>query len=226
MIRHGQSIWNRDNLFSGWMDVDLSEQGIREAREGGHVLKEHGFEFDLAYTSVLKRAINTLLIVLAELDQSWIPVRKSWRLNERHYGGLTGLNKAETREKFGDEQFQKWRRGYATPPPEMNDELFGKISDDRRYRDLEADQIPRTESLKTTLERVMPYWEGEISKEIASGKCILISAHGNSLRAIIKHLDGISDEDIEHLDIPTGNPLVYELDDDLRPIRRYYLKEE
>jgi len=222
-MRHGESTWNLDNRFTGWTDVDLTEKGIAEARNAGKLLKEAGFAFDMAYTSVLKRAIRTLWCTLDEMDQMWIPVTHSWRLNERHYGALQGLNKAETAAKYGDEQVLVWRRSYDVPPMALEPTDPRTSFDDPRYADVPRDQIPRTECLKDTVERVMPYWHESIAPAIRSGRRILISAHGNSLRALIKSLDNISDADIVGLNIPNGQPLVYELDADLKPIRSYYL---
>ena len=225
MLRHGQSIWNLENRFTGWYDVDLTDQGRDEARAAGELLRAHGFRFDIAYTSVLKRAIRTLWIALDELDAMWIPVIKDWRLNERHYGALTGLNKAETAEKYGDEQVHVWRRSYATPPPalEADDERHPRF--DPRYAGLPADQLPGTESLETTLQRVLPYWEADIAPALKQHDTVLIAAHGNSLRALIKHLQGISDEEITSVEIPTGQPLVFELDDSLQVSEEYYLRD-
>lgn len=223
LIRHGESVWNKLNLFTGWTDVDLSEKGLQEALEGGKVLKEEGFTFDIAYTSVLKRAIKTLNIVLDQMDLDWIPVVKNWRLNERHYGALQGLNKAETAEKYGKEQVLEWRRSFDTPPPsleETDDRYPGK---DPRYADLTKDELPLTESLKLTIDRFLPYWHETIAPTIKSGKKVVVAAHGNSLRALVKYLDNISEEEIVGLNIPTGVPLVYELDEDLKPIKHYYL---
>jgi len=223
LVRHGESDWNKQNRFTGWTDVDLSEKGREEAREGGQVLKREGFTFDVAYTSVLKRAIRTLWSVLDEMDLMWIPVYRSWRLNERHYGALQGLNKAETAEKFGEAQVKIWRRSYDIPPPalEESDERFpGR---DPRYASLSKQELPLTECLKDTVARFMPLWQDTIAPEIRKGKKVLIAAHGNSLRALVKYLDNISEAEIVELNIPTGMPLVYELDDDLKPIRHYYL---
>ena len=225
-MRHGESTWNLENRFTGWTDVDLTEKGINEARTAGRVLREAGFRFDVAYTSVLKRAIRTLWLALDEMDQMYLPIKNDWRLNERHYGALQGLDKAETAAKFGDEQVLVWRRSYDTPPPAL------EASDDRvsfsdpRYAGLDKSQIPLTECLKDTVARVMPAWNEEIAPAIRAGKNILISAHGNSLRAIIKMLDNISDTDIVGLNIPNGQPLVYELDENLKPIRHYYLGDQ
>jgi len=223
LIRHGESTWNRENRFTGWTDVDLTEQGKAEAKLAGEVLKAEGFVFDLAFTSVLKRAIRTLWIVLDELDLMWIPVEHSWRLNERHYGALQGLNKAETAAKYGDAQVKTWRRSYDTPPPaiETNDQRYP--GHDPRYRNLPESDLPRTECLKDTVARMLPYWHEAIAPAIVAGKRVIVAAHGNSLRALVKHLDHISDEDILELNIPTGVPLVYELDSEMKPIRHYYL---
>ena len=223
LLRHGQSTWNLENRFTGWTDVDLSEQGRREATEAGRLLREEGFEFDLIYTSVLKRAIRTLWIALDQMDQMWVPVVRHWRLNERHYGALQGLNKAETAEKHGAEQVKIWRRSYSTPPPalEETDERYpGK---ERCYADLSKEELPLTESLKCTVARFVPYWEETIAPQVKAGTRVLIAAHGNSLRALVKYLDGISEEKIVGLNIPTGIPLVYELDENLKPIKNYYL---
>jgi 2,3-bisphosphoglycerate-dependent phosphoglycerate mutase len=223
LLRHGESTWNRENRFTGWTDVDLSEQGREEAKAGGRALRERGFNFDVAFTSVLKRAIRTLWIVLDEMDLMWIPVTRSWRLNERHYGALQGLNKAETARQFGEDQVKVWRRSYDIRPPalEPSDDRFpGK---DRRYADLRDDQLPRTECLKDTVERFLPYWHETIAPVIRAGQRVLIAAHGNSLRALVKYLDNVSDRDIVELNIPTGLPLVYELDAELKPIRSEYL---
>nr|WP_250209941.1 2,3-diphosphoglycerate-dependent phosphoglycerate mutase [Listeria seeligeri] len=223
LIRHGQSEWNKLNLFTGWHDVDLSEEGVIEAKTAGKRIKEAGLEFDVAFTSVLTRAIKTLNYVLEESDQMWLPVNKSWRLNERHYGALQGLNKQETAEKYGEDQVQKWRRSYDTLPPllEENDERQAK--NDRRYQLLDTHAIPSGENLKVTLERVIPYWMDTIAPEIKEGKRVVIAAHGNSLRALVKFLEGISDDEIMELEIPTGVPLVYELNDELKPVNKYYL---
>eukprot|EP00026_Physarum_polycephalum_P013268 Phypoly_transcript_13649.p1 GENE.Phypoly_transcript_13649~~Phypoly_transcript_13649.p1 ORF type:complete len:253 (+),score=53.32 Phypoly_transcript_13649:268-1026(+) len=226
LVRHGESVWNKENRFTGWHDVDLSEKGVQEAHLGGKMLKDKGFHFDLAYTSVLKRAIRTLNIVLGELDQEWIPVQKSWRLNERMYGGLQGLNKAETAAKHGEEQVQVWRRSYDIPPPTVEESDERYPGHDPRYKDLPKDDIPKTECLKDTVARFLPYWQVEIAPQIKAGKRVLIAAHGNSLRALVKYLDNMSDKDIVALDIPTGIPLVYELDENLHPIKHYYLADE
>ncbi len=223
LLRHGESIWNKENLFTGWHDVDLSEQGKVEAKRAGELLKAEGFTFDVAYTSVLKRAIRTAWMALDELDLLWIPVDRSWRLNERHYGALQGLNKAQTAAKFGDEQVLVWRRSYDVPPPALEESDPRYPGSDPRYADLTKDELPRTECLKDTVARFLPYWEQTIVPTVKSGKKVLIAAHGNSLRALVKHLDGISDEEIVGLNIPTGVPLVYELDAALKPIKSYYL---
>ncbi|MBC2318064.1 2,3-diphosphoglycerate-dependent phosphoglycerate mutase [Listeria booriae] len=225
LIRHGQSEWNKLNLFTGWHDVDLSEEGVEEAKRAGQLVKEAGLEFDVAFTSVLTRAIKTLDYTLEGSEQLWVPVHKSWRLNERHYGALQGLNKQETADKYGADQVQLWRRSYDTLPPllEDNDERLAK--NDRRYQLLDTSAIPSGENLKVTLERVIPYWMDTIAPEIKSGKRVVIAAHGNSLRALVKFLEDISDDDIMELEIPTGVPLVYELDEDLKPTNKYYLGE-
>jgi len=223
LLRHGESDWNRENRFTGWTDVDLSTTGIAEARRAGKSLLEQGFTFDVAYTSVLKRAIRTLWIVLDEMDLMWIPVYRSWRLNERHYGALQGLNKAETAAQHGEAQVKIWRRSYDIRPPalEPTDPRFpGR---DRRYADIADRELPRTECLKDTVVRFLPYWQETISPAIRAGRRVIIAAHGNSLRALVKHLDGVSDEDITELNIPTGMPLLYELDDNLRPLRHEYI---
>jgi 2,3-bisphosphoglycerate-dependent phosphoglycerate mutase len=223
LLRHGESEWNKENRFTGWTDVDLSEKGRTEASAAGKLLKEAGFKFDLAYTSVLKRAIRTLWLALDEMNQLWIPVYKIWRLNERHYGALQGLNKAETAQKYGDEQVHIWRRSYDIQPPALtaDDERFpGK---DPRYGGLTKDELPLTECLKDTVARFLPFWHDTVAPAIKSGKQIIIAAHGNSLRALVKYLDNVSDEEITELNIPTGVPLVYELDKDLKPIKHYYL---
>jgi len=223
LLRHGESTWNRENRFTGWTDVDLSEKGMEEARNSGKLMKEAGFEFDLAYVSVLKRALKTLWLALEEMDQLWIPWIKSWRLNERHYGALQGLNKAETAALHGDEKVKIWRRSYDVPPPplERTDPRFP--GNQRAYKDLDAEDVPTTECLKDTVVRFLPFWHDTIAPAIRSGKKILIAAHGNSLRALVKYLDNMSDEDIISLNIPTGVPLVYELDNDLKPVKHYYL---
>ena len=224
LIRHGESQWNLDNRFTGWHDVDLTETGINQAKNAGQILKSHGFDFDLTYTSVLKRAIRTLWHVLDEMDRTWLPMVHTWRLNERHYGGLQGLNKTETAAKYGDEQVLVWRRSYSTPPPalEHGDERWE--GSDIRYAKLQPSEIPRTECLKDTVARVLPVWNDSIAPAIKAGKRIVIAAHGNSIRALVKHLDNISDDDIVNLNIPNGVPLVYELDANLKPIKSYYLE--
>ncbi|MFJ2989054.1 2,3-diphosphoglycerate-dependent phosphoglycerate mutase [Collimonas sp. NPDC087041] len=226
LMRHGESTWNLANRFTGWVDVDLTEKGVAEAKQAGNLLKQAGFTFDLAYTSVLKRAIRTLWGTLDEMDLMWLPVKHSWRLNERHYGALQGLNKAETAAKYGDEQVMVWRRSYDTPPLPLEPSDPRTSYNDPRYAGLKREEIPLTECLKDTVARVLPFWNDEIAPAIRSGKRIIISAHGNSLRAMIKMLDGISDDDIVGLNIPNGQPLVYELDADLKPIKSYYLGDQ
>ncbi|MFP4020712.1 MAG: 2,3-diphosphoglycerate-dependent phosphoglycerate mutase [Halanaerobium sp.] len=226
LVRHGESKWNLANKFTGWTDVDLSEQGVKEAEEAGKLLKEEGFSFDLAYTSYLKRATKTLNIILDIMDLHWIPVIKSWKLNERHYGALQGLNKAETAEKEGAEQVHIWRRSFDTPPPALDKDDERYPGNEEKYADLSENELPTAESLKMTIERVMPYWENEIVPRMEAGKKIIISAHGNSLRALVKHLDDISDEDISSLNIPTGRPLVYEFDQELNVQDKYYLGDQ
>jgi len=221
LCRHGQSDWNLKNLFTGWTDVDLTEKGIEEAKEAGRTLAQAGYAFDVAYTSVLKRAVRTLWLIQDEMDLMWIPVHRSWRLNERHYGALQGLNKAETAEKYGDEQVHVWRRSYDTPPPPLEEDDERHPRFDRRYAGI-AD-LPATESLKNTLERVVPYWDDVIAPDLLAGRHVLIAAHGNSLRALVKMLDEMSDEEITGFNIPTGIPLAYELDDDLKPRNREFL---
>ena len=223
LLRHGQSGWNLENRFTGWTDVDLSPQGVMEATEAGRQLKAEDFVFDAAWTSVLKRAIRTLWITLDQLDQMWIPVIRSWRLNERHYGALQGLDKRETVERHGKEQVQIWRRSFDTPPPALGPDDPRHPRFDPRYAGVPAAELPATESLKETIARFLPLWNGEIAPAIRAGKRVLIAAHGNSLRALVKHLDGVSDEEITGLNIPTGIPLLYELDDDLRPLSHRYL---
>jgi 2,3-bisphosphoglycerate-dependent phosphoglycerate mutase len=223
LLRHGESTWNRENRFTGWTDVDLSDRGREEAREAGRLLKEDGYTFDVAYTSVLKRAIRTLWIVLDVMDLMWIPVVKSWRLNERHYGSLQGLNKAETAAKHGEAQTKIWRRSYDIPPPPLAADDERHAGHDPRYASLEPDEVPLTESLKDTVARFLPYWHEVIVPDLKANKRVLIAAHGNSLRALKKHLDNMSETEIVELNIPTGIPLVYELDDDLKPVRHYYL---
>ncbi|KAB8065533.1 MULTISPECIES: 2,3-diphosphoglycerate-dependent phosphoglycerate mutase [Janthinobacterium] len=222
-MRHGESTWNLDNRFTGWTDVDLTEKGVNEAKAAGQILKQEGFTFDVAYTSVLKRAIRTLWLALDEMDMMYLPIKNDWRLNERHYGALQGLDKGETAAKYGDEQVLVWRRSYDTPPPPLEADDDRASFNDPRYAGLPQASIPLTECLKDTVARVMPAWDDEIAPAIRAGKKIIISAHGNSLRALIKMLDGISDSDIVGLNIPNGQPLVYELDADLKPIRHYYL---
>lgn len=223
LVRHGESVWNKENRFTGWTDVDLSEKGLKEAADGGELLRKEGWQFDIAYTSVLKRAIRTLWIILDKMDMMWVPVVRSWRLNERHYGSLQGLNKSEMAARYGDEQVLVWRRSYDVPPPalERNDERHpGR---DRRYAELSQSELPLTECLKDTVARVLPFWHGTIAPAIKSGKRVIIAAHGNSLRALVKYLDNVSEKDIVGLNIPTGIPLVYELNADLKPIKHYYL---
>jgi len=226
LLRHGQSTWNLENRFTGWKDVDLSDQGRAEAREAGRLMKEAGFVFDLAFTSVLTRAIKTLDIALAEMDQLWIPVTKHWRLNERHYGALQGLNKAETAARHGEAQVKIWRRSYDIPPPPLGPDDERYLGHDRRYAALQPGEFPASESLKDTVERFLPYWHETIAPAIAGGTRALIAAHGNSLRALVKYLDNVSDAEIVELNIPTGIPLVYELNDQLKPVRHYYLGDE
>jgi 2,3-bisphosphoglycerate-dependent phosphoglycerate mutase len=223
LLRHGESTWNRENRFTGWVDVDLSEKGLDEAHAAGRLLKAEGYTFDVAYSSLLKRAIRTLWIVQDELDLLWIPVQRSWRLNERHYGALQGLNKAETAAKHGDAQVKIWRRSYDIPPPALTPDDPQFPGRDPRYAGLPAADLPLTECLKDTVDRFLPYWHDAIAPAIRSGHKVIIGAHGNSLRALVKYLDGVSDQDIVELNIPTGIPLVYELDADLKPIRSYYL---
>jgi 2,3-bisphosphoglycerate-dependent phosphoglycerate mutase len=223
LLRHGESVWNRENLFTGWTDVDLSDRGQEESRQAGQSLKEQGLFFDVAYTSMLKRAIRTLWILLDEMDLLWLPVRKDWRLNERHYGALQGLNKAETAEKFGEEQVKLWRRSYQVRPPALDEGDPRHPRFDPRYARLGRELLPATECLQDTVERVLPFWREQIVPALQRGERPLIVAHGNSLRGLIKYLDGVSDDDIVNLEIPTGKPLVYELDEDLKPIRHYYI---
>ncbi|MFP4431165.1 MAG: 2,3-diphosphoglycerate-dependent phosphoglycerate mutase [Spirochaetaceae bacterium] len=226
LLRHGESVWNKENLFTGWTDVDLSERGVEEARQAGRLMKDEGYTFDRAYTSVLTRAIRTLDLALLEMGLSWIPVYKTWRLNERHYGSLQGFNKAQMAAKEGEERVHIWRRSYDVPPPplEESDERFpGR---DRRYATIPKNELPRTECLKDTVDRFLPFWRVEVAPAILEGKRLIIAAHGNSLRALVKYLDNISDEDIPSLNIPTGIPLVYELDDALQPIKHYYLGDQ
>ena len=223
LLRHGESIWNKDNRFTGWHDIDLSARGVEEAQQAGRLLREKGFVFDLAYTSVLKRAIRTLWIVLDQMDLMWIPVTNSWRLNERHYGALQGLNKSETAAKFGEAQVLLWRRSYDVPPPALTRTDNRYPGNDPRYRDIAEQDLPLTECLKDTVARFLPYWLEVIAPQVQAGKRVVIAAHGNSLRALIKYFDDINDQDIIGLNIPTGIPLVYELDDSLRVLRHYYL---
>ncbi|MFP4160116.1 MAG: 2,3-diphosphoglycerate-dependent phosphoglycerate mutase [Desulfobacterales bacterium] len=225
LIRHGESVWNRDNRFTGWTDVDLTEKGKQEALAAAKALRKNGLDFDVAFTSVLKRAIRTLWIVMDETDRMWIPVHRCWRLNERMYGALQGRNKAETAAEYGDDQVHIWRRSYAVRPPEIERTDERWPGSDPRYAGLSEDQIPRAESLKETIGRFMPYWHETISPVVKQGRRVIIAAHGNSLRGLVKHLDGISDDDIPGLEIPTGIPLVYELDGELNPVRHYYLQE-
>ena len=225
-LRHGESDWNRENRFTGWTDVDLSTRGVEEARSGGRLLKAEGYDFDLAFTSMLRRAIKTLWLSLEEMDRMWIPVEHSWRLNERHYGALQGLNKAETAAKFGEQQVLVWRRSYDTPPPALEKDDPRFPGGDPRYAGLKADEFPLTECLKDTVARVMPYWNGSIAPAIRSGKRVIVAAHGNSIRAMVKYLDDVSDSDIVGLNVPTAIPLVYELDDTLKPLRHYYLGDQ
>ena len=223
LLRHGESDWNRENRFTGWTDVDLSEKGVQEGMAAGQQMKQDGYTFDVVFTSVLKRAIKTMNLALEQMDLLWLPVHKSWRLNERHYGALQGLNKAETAEKHGMEQTNIWRRSYDIPPPPLtaDDERFP--GQDPRYASLSSDELPLTECLKDTVERFLPYWHETIAPVVKSGQRVLIAAHGNSLRALVKYLDDVSDEEIVSLNIPTGIPLVYELDDELKPLRHFYL---
>lgn len=223
VVRHGQSLWNLANRFTGWVDVDLSDNGMAEAKRAGQLLAAEGIAFHVAFTSVLKRAIRTLWLILDETDRMWVPVQCSWRLNERHYGALQGRDKAETAAEYGKDQVHIWRRSYATPPPPLSDEDMTALSADPRYADLKEGELPRCESLKDTLERVLPYWHNTIVPELRKKKNLVISAHGNSIRALVKHLEGISDSDITDLEIPTGVPLVYDLDAELHPTRSAYL---
>jgi len=222
LLRHGQSQWNLENRFTGWWDVDVTEKGIEEAKAAGRLMREKGISPELCFTSLQSRAIKTLNLALEEMDRLWLPVEKNYRLNERHYGGLTGLNKQETREKHGDEQVPIWRRSFYTPPPPMTADSEYQMSNDPRYKGIE---VPATESLKDTITRVLPYWKSRIAPELQNGKKVLISAHGNSLRALVKHLSNIADDEITSLEIPTGQPIIYELDDELKEIERYYLSE-
>jgi len=226
LLRHGESIWNQQNRFTGWADVGLSEKGLNEAAAAGKLLKKEGFAFDVAFTSVLKRAIKTLWIVLEETDRMWIPVNHSWRLNERHYGALQGLNKAETAAKFGEAQVKIWRRAYDIPPPPLDEGDPRLENKDPRYADIKDRDFPRTECLRDTVVRFLPYWHATIAPAIRTGQSVIVAAHGNSLRALVKYLDGVSDADIVEVNIPTGQPLVYELDNQLKPIRSYYLGDD
>ena len=226
LLRHGESTWNKENRFTGWTDVDLTEEGLAEAKAAGRILKEKGFAFDVAYTSVLRRAIKTLWVTLEEMDRMWIPIHHSWRLNERHYGALQGLNKAETAVKFGDDQVKIWRRSYDIRPPALEAGDPRVEANLPRYANLAPGEFPMTECLKDTVIRFLPYWHETIAPVVKSGKSVIIAAHGNSLRALIKYLDNVSDHDIVELNVPTGQPLVYELDADLKPIDRYYLGDE
>ena len=226
LLRHGESTWNQENRFTGWTDVGLTDKGLAEARTAGQLLKHEGYDFDVAYTSVLKRAIKTLWTALEEMDRMWIPVHHTWRLNERHYGALQGLNKAETATQYGDAQVKIWRRAYDVAPPPLVDGDSRIEAGDPRYLDLGSNAFPRTECLKDTVARFLPYWHASIAPAVRSGKRVVIAAHGNSLRALVKYLDDVADADIVELNIPTGQPLVYELDNQLKPIRRYYLGDE
>ena len=223
LIRHGESTWNLENRFTGWTDVELTDTGVAQAKQAGALLAQEGYEFDHAYTSVLKRAIHTLWHCLDTMDRTWIPVTKDWRLNERHYGALQGLNKAETAKKFGDEQVMVWRRSYSTPPPAMEAGASGSERGDLRYAALEQSSIPLTECLQDTVKRVLPFWNDTLAPALRSGKRVVVVAHGNSIRALVKYLDGISDDAIVGLNVPNGVPLVYELDEQLKPLRHYYL---
>ncbi|MDD7793052.1 2,3-diphosphoglycerate-dependent phosphoglycerate mutase [Clostridium sp. 'White wine YQ'] len=223
LLRHGESVWNKENRFTGWSDVELSEKGIEEAKKAGEILRKEGYNFDKGFSSVLKRSIKTLWYVLDELDLLWIPVERSWRLNERHYGALQGLNKAETALKYGDEQVHKWRRDSEVYPPALSKDDERYPGNEKKYSELKEEELPLTENLNDTIKRVIPYWNEVIAPEVKSGKNIVIAAHGNSLRALVKYLDNLSNEEVTNLNIPTGTPLVYELDDELKPIRHYYL---
>jgi 2,3-bisphosphoglycerate-dependent phosphoglycerate mutase len=223
LLRHGESTWNLENRFTGWTDVDLTPKGVQEAHEAARLLREGGYDFDLCFTSLLKRAIRTLWIVLDDMDRMWLPDHKSWRLNERQYGALQGLNKAETAAKYGEKQVLVWRRSYADPPPPLTPEDPRFPGHDRRYADLSPSELPLAESLADTVARFLPYWHERIAPEVRAGRRVIIAAHGNSLRALVKYLDGVSEDAIVSLNIPTGIPLVYELEDDLRPIRHFYL---
>lgn len=226
LIRHGKSVWNLENRFTGWQDVELSDRGIVEAKEAGKLLRDEGYEFDMAFTSVLKRAIKTLWCVLEEMDLMWIPVKHAWRLNERHYGILQGLNKADTAKEYGDDQVMIWRRSYGTPPPLVAEDDPRYPGNEAKYNEIDRDDLPRGESLELTVERVVHQWKTEIAPRIREGKKVIIAAHGNSLRALVKYLDNMSEEEILKVNIPTGTPLVYELDDGLKPIRHYYLGDQ
>jgi 2,3-bisphosphoglycerate-dependent phosphoglycerate mutase len=226
LLRHGESTWNKENLFTGWKDVDLSDKGRVEAAEAGRLMAAEKYEFDVAHTSLLKRAIRTLWMALDEMDMLWLPVQNSWRLNERHYGSLQGLNKAETAAKYGEDQVKIWRRSYDIPPPPLSVDDPDHPSHDRRYASLKRDELPQSESLKDTVARFLPYWHSAIAPDIKSGKRVLIAAHGNSLRALVKYLDTVSDQDIVGLNIPTGIPLVYLLNEDLKPLQHYYLGDQ
>ncbi|MBZ5561274.1 MAG: 2,3-diphosphoglycerate-dependent phosphoglycerate mutase [Acidobacteriia bacterium] len=223
LLRHGESIWNKENLFTGWTDVGLSEKGAQEAIEGGRAMRQEGYVFDVAFTSVLKRAIKTLWLALEEMDQMWIPIHNSWRLNERHYGALQGLNKAQTAAKYGEAQVHIWRRSYDVRPPELTPDDSRFPGKDPRYADLKAEELPLTECLKDTIARTLPYWHESIAPTVRSGQRVIIAAHGNSLRGLVKYLDNVSEQEIVGLNIPTGIPLVYELDNDLKPLRHFYL---
>jgi len=226
LLRHGESLWNKENRFTGWYDVDLSPKGREEAAAAGRLMKAEGFDFDLAYVSLQRRALNTLWLALDEMDRLWIPIEKSWKLNERHYGSLQGLNKAETAAKYGDDQVLVWRRSYDIPPPPLTKDDERWPGRDPRYANVPEAELPLTECLKDTVARVLPYWRDTIAPQVKAGKKIVIAAHGNSLRALVKYLDSVSDEDIISLNIPTGVPLVYELDADLKPLRHYYLGDQ
>ncbi len=226
LLRHGESLWNKANLFTGWTDVDLSDKGIEEAHEAGKRLLEEGYTFDIAFTSVLKRAIRTLWIVMDEMDLMWVPVRRSWRLNERHYGALQGLNKAETAKKYGEKQVLIWRRSYDVRPPALTKDDPRWPGHDPRYKEVPEDELPLAECLKDTVARFLPYWHEVIAPTIQAGKMVMIAAHGNSLRALVKYLDDVPEDEIVHLNIPTGIPLIYELNESLRPIRHYYLADQ
>jgi len=226
LLRHGESVWNQQNKFTGWVDVDLSEKGVGEAREAGVLLKSAGFQFDRAFGSMLKRAVRTMWLTLEELDQLWVPQSLTWRLNERHYGALQGLNKAETAKKYGDEQVLVWRRSYDTPPPQLDRKSAMNPEFEIKYKSIPPENLPLTECLKDTVERFLPFWEETIAPRIIAGENLLIVAHGNTLRALIKHLEQLSEKEIVDLNVPTGIPLVYELSDNLEPLRKYYLGDE